>query len=433
MRNAPLDWLTSPVKRASHEKMLPLLRMAVASAPDRPDLKVKLALALHKTNQMTELVDWLRPTASDEEADPELLMCLGEAAFAVRDYQLALTALRSAAAKGFTPACGRIAETLAHLGRPDEALDAGLEALDRSPRDSKAFSTVARVLLDRNETERTWDLCANLRGRGVWGGYLPSAMALAAATEGRRDEVAGLVDPARWFAATRLAVSNDFNDGLAAELLEHRFMCPMPATSATRGTCNWILQLQLTGGPLAQNLLGRLREAVGIYLEERQPFSDHPLIALRPRCVDLSSWGLAVHDDGCTTWHIHDGWLSGIYYVRMPPAGPFQHEHPGAIEFGLYPFGREAETMWSPRWHVMPEPGQLLLFPSYFAHRTWPTGVGEPRVCVAFDVKPSETMAQGHTVTAAIDEVISRHRAAVEINYIVPPIDGPRADRAAGN
>src|ERR1700730_612902 len=120
MRDTPLPWVTSPVKRASHEKMLPLLRMAVAAAPDRPDLKVKLALALHKTNQMTELVDWLRPTAADEEAAPELLMCLGEAAFAARDYQLALTALRSAAAKGFTPACGRIAETLAHLGRPDE-------------------------------------------------------------------------------------------------------------------------------------------------------------------------------------------------------------------------------------------------------------------------------------------------------------------------
>src|SRR3984957_7025597 len=123
MRDAPLDWRTSPVRRAPHEKMLPLLRMAVAAAPDRPDLKVKLALALFKTDRMTELVDWLRPAAADEDAAPEWLMCRGEAAFAIGDYQLALTALRSAAAKEFTPAFGRIAETLARLGRPDEGLE----------------------------------------------------------------------------------------------------------------------------------------------------------------------------------------------------------------------------------------------------------------------------------------------------------------------
>ena len=435
MRDAPLDWRTSPVRRAPHEKMLPLLRMAVAAAPDRPDLKVKLALALFKTDRMTELVDWLRPAAADEDADPELLMCLGEAAIAIRDHQLALTALRSAAAKEFTPAFGRIAETLARLGRPDEALEIGLEALARLPTDSKAFAIVARVLLDRAEAERLWALCSDIRARGAWRGYIPSAMALAAATAADRDEVAALVDPARWFSATRLAVPEGFNDRLAAELLKHPFMRPVPRTRATIGDTNWILQLQLAGGPLAQELLVKLREAVASYISERQAFLDHPFIARRPSSVDLNSWGLAVHDDGCQTWHLHDGWLTGVYYVKMPGVEPYRDGHPGAgaIEFGLYPFGRQAETLRSPRWRVMPEPGLLLLCPSYFAHRTWPTGVGEPRVCVAFDVKPSETMAQGHAVTTAIDEVISRRRTTVEINYGVAPIDEPRADRAAGN
>jgi hypothetical protein len=43
-----------------------------------------------------------------------------------------------------------------------------------------------------------------------------------------------------------------------------------------------------------------------------------------------------------------------------------------------------------PSWTVAPRSGDLLLFPSYFAHRTWPTGVATPRISVAFDVMPAE-------------------------------------------
>jgi hypothetical protein len=43
----------------------------------------------------------------------------------------------------------------------------------------------------------------------------------------------------------------------------------------------------------------------------------------------------------------------------------------------------------------MPRPGMLLLFPSYFAHRTLPTGSRDPRLCVAFDVEPSPARPEG--------------------------------------
>src|ERR1700732_4777989 len=88
MPDASLAWRTSPVRRGAHEKMLPLLRKAFVAAPERNDVKVKLALALYKTDRMTELVDWLRPAAADEETASDLLQCLGEAAMAVHDYEL---------------------------------------------------------------------------------------------------------------------------------------------------------------------------------------------------------------------------------------------------------------------------------------------------------------------------------------------------------
>jgi tetratricopeptide (TPR) repeat protein len=416
----PLAWQASPVRRMPYEKMLPLLRAAVQAAPGRADVRHELAVALHKTDRMTELVDWLRPAADDPNAAPELLICLGDAAAAMGDWRLALAAQQSAAARGSASAFGRMTRTLVCLGRADEALAAGLEAIERVPMDP-AFAVVARLLLERGETERLWNLCMKLRRDGRWGNYLPSAMALAA-PPGHADEIAALLDPARWFCSRPLAFPDDFNDRLAAEVLAHPFMREVPRTRATEGATNWVLQLQLAGRPLAQTLLANLREAVESYVAERQCFAQHPMITRMPHRVELSAHALAVYDDGHLTWHVHDGWLSGVYYVRMPPGEPAGDEFAGTIEFGLYPFGREAETPRSPRWHVRPEPGMLILFPSYFAHRTWATGVGDPRICVAFDVKAVEMPAapqqqpESRTHAAPTGPIPSRLRAEVEIS-----------------
>jgi uncharacterized protein (TIGR02466 family) len=101
----------------------------------------------------------------------------------------------------------------------------------------------------------------------------------------------------------------------------------------------------------------------------------------------LNGWAVVVHDDGHENWHMHpSGWISGVYYVAVPEIRSNAGESPGAIEFGPFPFGGAANVPSWPRRRVTPHAGLLLLFPSYYAHRTWPTGVAEPRICVAFDV-----------------------------------------------
>jgi uncharacterized protein (TIGR02466 family) len=213
-------------------------------------------------------------------------------------------------------------------------------------------------------------------------------MASTAATLGYDDEVAALVDQARWFSTTQLAVPADFNRQLAAELLAHKSRSPLHSTKTTRGTGTWIKRLDPDGGPLAQELLAQIRAAVETYIADRRAFADHPVMKHRPKWVDMDSWATEVRQDGYQKLHIHpNGWISGVYYVAVPNIERNENEYPGAIDFRLFPFGQKRENARLPQWRVMPKAGVLLIFPSYFAHATRPTGVGDVRISVAFDVR----------------------------------------------
>jgi uncharacterized protein (TIGR02466 family) len=229
-------------------------------------------------------------------------------------------------------------------------------------------------------------------------------MAAAAATAEQVDEVASLLDLSRWLSAIRLDVSDDFNRRLAAELSAHPSAAGLPSLKATSGAGRRIDQLHLTAGPLARELHERIRAAVEGYAAERDRFADHPMIAGRPDVVTLDSWALSVHDDGHETWHLHpSGWISGVYYVDVPHLERSPENAAGSIEFGMHAPGRtDVELRW-PHRRVNPQGGMLLLFPSYLPHRTSPTGVRDPRICVAFDV------ASARRATATVSASSAAH------------------------
>jgi tetratricopeptide (TPR) repeat protein len=383
---------------------LPLLKAGVAAAPERLDLRQQLARTLFHSDRLAELIEWLTPLLADEHADGELVYYLGLAVLARGNYAQAAEALQLAAARGYANAYGYLADTLRHLGRPEEALAAGLRGLEHSPSDFKALGAVIRTLMDRGEEQRLWTLCADLRRRGAWGAYIPSAMALAASTPAQKSEVAAFVDPPRWFSVTSFSdrpdFPGDFNAKLAEELLTHKNLTALPSTKTTTGTGCRINQLHLEAGPLTQQLLLRIRAAIEAYVAERQAISGHPMIKDCPASVALNSWAVVVYEDGHEQWHIHpSGWISGVYYVEMPEVPADGGAHPGAIEFGPFPFGTDQEKAAWPRQRVTPQAGTLVLFPSYYAHRTWPTGVTRPRICVAFDVVAAPDTQPGGAAT----------------------------------
>ena len=87
--------------------------------------------------------------------------------------------------------------------------------------------------------------------------------------------------------------------------------------------------------------------------------------------------------------HIHpDSWLTAVYYVRVPKSlgdGPLP---PGAIHFGPWPPDVDHRVPNFPRWHIEPQAGMLLIFPSCFGHGTVPTRSMEPRISISLNVTP---------------------------------------------
>ncbi|HEX8053278.1 MAG TPA: putative 2OG-Fe(II) oxygenase [Thermoleophilaceae bacterium] len=391
---ARVRWEDGELELRPRERFLPLLRAGVEAAPDRPEPRRRLARLLLQTEQLEELEELATPALDDPGADPEVLHCLGLGALATERPELALRALRRAVDLGFTHSLGALANVLRDLGRDDEALTAALQALELDPSNHSASGVVARILLERGERERLWSLCQEIRRGGGWGAYLPSAMAVCARTGEQHREVERLVGREAWFLRRDLGLAPEFSRRLAEELLDLMGTGDLPRRKASTGTGRRIDQLQVVArtNPVVAELFAALRAAIEEYLAEREDALADELLGQQlggrlPDELSLGAWALAMRGDGHEEWHMHpSGWLSGVYYVEVPDMTASAAEHPGAIDFGPFPFtGVEEVPSWPP-WRIAPRTGEMLLFPSSYAHRTWPTGVDEDRIVVAFDV-----------------------------------------------
>lgn len=115
----------------------------------------------------------------------------------------------------------------------------------------------------------------------------------------------------------------------------------------------------------------------------------HPHLRAIPSGYALDAWGNILGAGGHQSGHIHNlGWLSGVYYVEMPPAvrdddpdsaGWIEFNRPG---YGIPDTGRATVRL------LRPEAGVIALFPSYVWHRTVPFAGGGERISIAFDLHP---------------------------------------------
>jgi hypothetical protein len=393
-----------------------VLRAAYERHPDHPATVRRLARYLFSTDALEELVRELGPTQCDSGADAESLHFVGLAASVPGDRALAERCLARAAAAGHRESLGYWVKALNALGRTEEAYSVGMRTLEDFPYDDPTGQVVFGILLAEKRYTELWDLCLRLRSTGGWTARMVSAMALAAQTPDRQAAVRQMTDQNIWLEQTKLGFEDGYTASLSRYLDEMNVWTPLPRTRATVGRGKRIERMHtFADKPLLNTVFTLIRTAIAGYIDKRAALfadsvPDQPMAAMRPENLTLTSWTVAVNMDGHEEWHIHpDGWLSGVFYVDVPDLSATDSPHAGQIEFGPYPFGASVDNAVWPRRSLQPRTGDLLLFPSYFAHRTWPTHVARDRICIAFDV-----------LRRGIDNLIETHKNACARNDFGP-------------
>lgn len=101
-----------------------------------------------------------------------------------------------------------------------------------------------------------------------------------------------------------------------------------------------------------------------------------------------SSWYVKMRQGGHLDAHIHEiGWISGAVYLAMPSDKKMPNE--GGFEYGIHGDAYPQKHSNFPVGTVIPNVGEIVLFPSSLFHRTVPFTSSEERICIAFDLKPT--------------------------------------------
>jgi len=378
---------------------LTLLRTAFARTPS-PVLRVRLAELLLWSDAFADAVALLADC--NDLIFSEAIM-LGEAWLAcqtptgdVRAGEAANHAFALAAnqpQRAVALALRAKAETrLGDIGAARATLDSALET---NPHNKEACKRYVALALAAGDSGAVLAMMDRLAARGAAHARLFAGRALALA---RRGEIA----------AARTAIAFDdfcqmeqlpapdgwtsieaFNAALAEELLTHPEL--RHERYGTASELTWrIDEPARFGAPLVRILLDRIGASIGDQIN-RLGGIDHPWIAARSAVALLRCWCVITESQGFESWHLHHfGWMSGVYYVRVPMAIVEGTDRGGCLVFGLPEdlASEEGAAAYGER-TVRPREGLMLTFPSQAYHRTYPHGTSEQRICIAFDLRPS--------------------------------------------
>jgi hypothetical protein len=313
--------------------------------------------------------------------------------------QAKVALLRRAAAQGSPPPAllFALAAALIETGEVREAAEIFRRAYRLQPWACPLLSvgehpTPAEIAVLREQAE-------TLVGQGVTYSSVIAALAVAEAHGGRPNAVERLVDYDRLFSADMMAAPDgrdqaEFTNALAAEIKTDLEYHDKPADRAIRRA--WRRSITIgSSGPAERAWLKGVRREIDRYIAALPADSDHPFAASRPANYKIGAWAVVSNGDGFHLPHMHpSAWLSGVYYVVCPDVA----RAPGSRRGWLHveppaQHGVSADMGWGARM-VAPEPGTLVLMPSYFFHGTQPMEVDEERICIAFDVLPAELAPQ---------------------------------------
>ena len=392
-----------PPLRVAKTAEAQLLRWELQRDPTAGDVRSRLARVLYGLDRFDEAVELFEELGPEDAGAHELLI-LADCYFArerpeddARAADCATRAMdRAGSAQTRAAAAASLGKALKRQGRRQDALRVLSGALEDDPTHVVAFRRLVTMRLkDRDgpaalaATEAflktspacTDALVARTLAFGLLGDVEPARETIGL----DRNLLAQVLQPPSGYATVEA-----FNADVRAELERHPDILFNRYGKAS--VESWRVDNPLIAGSVAvRALLDMIRSAVVAHVEAISR-SHTAWSAARPRTAILHSWSVLTGAEGFEQWHVHSsGWMSGVYYVDVPPPVLAGDARDGCIAFGLPGdiVGVQAAEAYGEE-IVRPQNGLLLLFPSHTFHRTYPHGGDHRRICLAFDVVPSD-------------------------------------------
>ena len=371
-------------------------RQALEMAPGHADGHNNYGSAMREMGKLDEAAAAYRRTLRIEPRHVDAHYNLGIVLQEQEQLVDAIAAYRKALEinPAFAGACVNLGYALQKSGRLAEAIDTYRRAIAIAPNYPGAHVNLGDALLERGDAKAAAAACKAYLEEHPGDTALLAWRAIVLHELDEREAACTLVDFDRFIRPVRLEAPEpfsslaEFNAALADHVSRHPSLVYAPTRHATRFGKHSGELLAEPKGPVA-HLEEKIRGAVEVYIRSLPADPAHPFLNNPPRRFGLTAWSIILEGQGHQVPHIHpSAWLSGVYYVRLPEIiGQTGQGEAGWIEFGRPPehFHCTAE----PEVRVFqPEEGLMLLFPSYFYHRTVPFESADVRISISFDVLP---------------------------------------------
>jgi len=288
------------------------------------------------------------------------------------------------------------ADALALAGRHGEAADLYASLHNGGERGPGFLNAYARHLLVRGDwqaaAERAGEVLRQDPANQQALAYLATAWRLLGdAREFWLCDYERLIAPVQVDPPAGFRDTEAFLDALNATLDGLHRATREPIQESLRGGSQTPGQLFGRPDPVIDAAGQALQRAVERWVSRLPPDAAHPFLRRRGAGLRFAgSWSVKLWTAGSHVNHVHSqGWISSAFYVKLPPSmlGAPEHSTAGCIQFGQPPVDMGLQL--PPRRVVRPEPGTLVLFPSYMWHGTVPFDDAGPRVTIAFDLVPT--------------------------------------------
>lgn len=284
-----------------------------------------------------------------------------------------------------------LATVLHEAGRLQEAQVEAIAAVRSRPQDSILVQNLVAVLLSRGRADQAMPLIRAERELApldcVWIAHEATAARLlgdpAYAVLYDYDRFVGVYDletPQGWSSIAEV------NAALRTRLEpQHELAARHPLGQSMRSGTQTTGDLLADPDPAIRAVLDAFLEPIADYRSKLGDADDHPLtVGNRGETRYAGCWSVRLGAQGFHVNHLHpEGWLSSAYYVAVPSETEDLAERSGWIKFAEPSLPVPGA---GPALTVQPQPGRLVLFPSYMWHGTTAIRGAEPRLTLAFDV-----------------------------------------------